>query len=185
MVINEIEFALKNEERAVIRSPGDADIQGMLDFLCLTSGETEYLLRYPEECGKYTPEGEKDLIDRINASDNEAMIVCVANGRVVACCQITCYNRIKTRHRAGIAIAVIKKYWGQGIGTRLMQELIRIATDNINITQVELEYIEGNTRARSLYEKFGFVVTGVRPDAIRLKDGTLLNEYTMVRRIDR
>ena len=51
--------------------------------------------------------------------------------------------------------------------------------------QIELEFIEGNTRARALYEKMGFRVCGVRPDAIRLKDGTLLNEYIMIKKLKR
>lgn len=51
--------------------------------------------------------------------------------------------------------------------------------------QIELEFVEGNVRARQLYEKMGFRITGVRPNAIRLKDGTLLNEYTMIKEIMR
>jgi hypothetical protein len=34
-----------------------------------------------------------------------------------------------------------------------------------------------------LYEKIGFRIMDVKPNAIRLKDGTLLNEYSMVRDI--
>ena len=63
--------------------------------------------------------------------------------------------------------------------------MLRIAQDNEHILQLELEYIEGNSRARALYEKMGFRITGVRPNAIRLKDGTLLNEYSMMREIKR
>jgi len=48
---------------------------------------------------------------------------------------------------------------------------------------VELEYIEGNVRARNLYEKMGFRIVGIHPDAVRLKDGTLRNEYLMMRKI--
>jgi len=50
---------------------------------------------------------------------------------------------------------------------------------------MELEFVEGNTRARALYEKMGFRITGVNPNAIRLRDGTLLNEYCMIREIKR
>ena len=67
----------------------------------------------------------------------------------------------------------------------MMQEMIRIAEANPNILQIELDFIEGNSRARALYEKMGFRITGVRPNAIRLKDGTLLNEYYMIREIGR
>ena len=39
--------------------------------------------------------------------------------------------------------------------------------------------------ARALYEKMGFRITGVKPNAVRLRDGTLLNEYSMIREIKR
>ena len=57
MLIPEIEFTLKDGRRAVLRSPRDEDIPGVLDYLYVSAGETEFILRYPEECGKYTAEG--------------------------------------------------------------------------------------------------------------------------------
>lgn len=54
-----------------------------------------------------------------------------------------------------------------------------------DVIQMELEFVEGNTCARHLYEKMGFRITGVRPNAIRLKNGTLLNEYMMVKELKR
>ena len=185
MLIPEKEFTLRDGRRAVLRSPREEDIPGMLEYLYISAGETEFILRYPEECSKYTAEGEKKLFDRINASDNEAMLVCLVDGKVAGNCQITWSKGMKTRHRAAVAIALLKEYWNQGIGTRMFQELIRIAEENPNILQMELDFVEGNTRARALYEKMGFRITGVRPNAIRLKDGTLLNEYTMIREIRR
>ena len=89
------------------------------------------------------------------------------------------------RHRGHVAITLYKKFWNRGIGTRMFRELIRIAEGNPDILQMELDFVEGNTRARALYEKMGFRITGVRPNAIRLKDGTLLNEYSMIREIRR
>ena len=185
MIVHEIEYKMKDGRKALIRSPQDADIQGVLDYLYVSAGETEFILRYPEECGKYTPEGEKALFDRLNASDNGAMLVCLVDGKIAGNCQSEWSKGIKTRHRASVAIALLKEYWNQGIGTRMLQELIRIAEENPDILQMELDFVEGNTRARTLYEKMGFRITGVKPDAIRLKDGTLLNEYAMVRKMNR
>ncbi len=185
MIIKDIEFKLKDGRSALIRSPKDEDIQGMLDYLRISAGETDFILRYPEECSKYTIDGEKVLFDRINESDNEAMLVCLVEGKVAGNCHIIWSNAIKTRHRASVAIALLSEFWNQGIGTRLFQELIHIAENNSNIIQIELEFVEGNSRARALYEKMGFRITGVRPNAIRLKDGTLLNEYSMIREIKR
>lgn len=185
MIIREFEFTLKDGRKALIRSPKEGDIQGMLDYLYKSAEETDFVLRYPEECSRYTVEGEKELFERINSSETEAMLVCIVEGKVAGNCQITWNNRIKTRHRASVAIALLKEYWNQGIGTRLFQELIKIAENNENILQMELEFIEGNTRARALYEKMGFRITGVGINAVRLKDGTLLNEYHMIREIKR
>ena len=183
MLIKDFEFTLKDGRTATIRSPKDEDIQGVLDYLYISSGETDFILRYPEECTKYTAEEEKQLFDRMNTADNETMLVCIVDGKVAGNCQITWSNGIKTRHRAHVAIALLKEFWNLGIGTRLFQELIRIAEENENILQMELDFVEGNSRARALYEKMGFKITGVKPDAIRLKDGTLLNEYSMVRKM--
>ena len=185
MIIGDIWFTLKDGRTAQLRSPRDEDIPGMLEYLFLSAGETEFILRYPEECGRYTAEGEKELFERVNSSDSEAMLVCIVEGKIAGNCQITWNDRIKTRHRASVAIALLKDYWSQGIGTRLFQELIKIAENNENILQMELEFIEGNSRARALYEKMGFRITGVKPNAVRLRDGTLLNEYSMIREIKR
>ena len=185
MIVPEFEFTLKDGRKALIRSPGEEDIEGMLDYLYVSAGETEFILRYPEECGKYTPEGEKALFDRANAADNEAMLVCLVDGKVAGNCQVMWSRGIKTRHRASVAIALLKEYWNLGIGTRMFEELIRIAEENPEILQIELEFIEGNSRARALYEKMGFRITGIKPDAIRLRDGAFRNEYSMIRKIKR
>lgn len=185
MVVEPFAFTLKDGRQALVRSPREEDVPGMLSYLSRSAGETEFILRYPEECGKYTPDGERELFERMNASDNEAMLVCLVEGVVAGNCQITWSKRLKTRHRASVAIALLREYWGQGIGTRLFEELIRIAEENEHILQLELDFVEGNARARALYEKMGFRIVGVRPDAIRLRDGRLLNEYSMVKKLER
>ena len=183
MTIQKFTFTLKDGRKAVVRSPREEDVPELLSYLSRSSAETEFLLRYPEECGKYTPEKEKQLIENWNASDCDAMLVCLVDGRLAGNCHVSWNNSIKTGHRASVAIALLQAYWGLGIGTRLMEEMIRIARQNERILQVELEFVEGNARARALYEKAGFRIAGVHPDAIRLKDGTLLNEYTMIKKI--
>lgn len=183
MIVEEVKFKLKDGREAVLRSPKEEDVESTLEYLVISAGETDFILRYPEECGKYTPEGEKKLFEQKNASPNEAMIMCVVDGRVVGNCEISFFRGMKTRHRASIGIALISEFWNQGIGTKMFEEMIRLAETREEVTQLELEFVEGNARARHLYEKMGFRIAGVHPNAIRLKDGTLLNNYLMIKEV--
>jgi len=185
MIVEEVKFKLKDGREAMLRSPKEEDVESTLEYLVISAGETDFILRYPEECGKYTPEGEKKLFEQKNASPNEAMMMCVVDGRVVGNCEISFFRGMKTRHRASIGIALISEFWNQGIGTKMFEEMIRLAETREEVTQLELEFVEGNARARHLYEKMGFRIAGVHPNAIRLKDGTLLNNYLMIKEVER
>lgn len=183
MLINDIWFDLKDGRKALLRSPKDEDVSGLLEYLLVSAGETEFILRYPEECGIYTLESEKEWCKQKNSSENDAVLVCLVDGKVAGNCEISFKTNIKTKHRATVAIALLSEYWNQGIGTRMFQELIRLAEAREDVLQMELEFAEGNVRARHLYEKMGFRISSVHPNAIRLKDGTLLNEYMMIREV--
>lgn len=185
MIVGDINFTLKDGRAATLRSPREEDNEGTRAYLIKSSGETEFLLRYPDECKKLSYELEKSIFDDMNSSENAAMLVCEVEGIIVGTCTITRDKWIKTRHRANIAVALLSDYWGQGIGSKMLEALIDIAEKMQYVEQIELEYIEGNSRARALYEKFGFRIVGVRPKAYRLKDGAYLNEYIMIKELQR
>lgn len=181
MMITERTLTLRDGRTAVLRSPREADIPSLLELLRRVTEETDFLMRYPEEAGEYTPEKEKAFIETVNGDAHDAMVLCLVDGRVVGSCSTSTSHRIKLRHRAGIGISVLRDFWGQGIGTALMETVIEAARKNPNLLQIELEFLEGNARARRLYEKMGFRIVGLHPNAIQLKDGTLQHKYLMVR----
>ncbi len=183
VVFQETVFPLKDGRDALLRSPCEEDAEQMLRFIIQASAETEYLMRYPEEFADFTPEREKAFLSEACLSPNTAMLVCTVGGKIAGNCQISFSSGLKERHRASVAIALLREFWGLGIGTRMFEEMLRIAGERGGIRQLELDFIEGNSRARGLYEKMGFRITGVKPDAIRLKDGTFLNVYMMQKRL--
>jgi len=174
------EFTLKDGRTAVLCNPTEEHAQGLLDYLKQISEETEFVLRYPEEVN-YTLEGEKRLIESMKESPYDAFLTVTVDGKVAGNCHLMLQSGLKTRHRGSVAIALTKEYWGLGIGTVLFGELIRIAQENPEVNQLELEVIEGNDRAIALYKKMGFTEYGVRPNAIVLKDGRVLSEIMMLR----
>jgi RimJ/RimL family protein N-acetyltransferase len=173
------EITLKNGKTAILRSPDPNEAIEMMDYLRTVAAETDFILRYPEECIE-TFEQEARFLQNINDSDCGIMIVCEVDNKIAGNCQVTFNRRIKTRHRASVAIAIIREFWNLGIGTAMFNEMIDIAKKH-GVTQLELEFIEGNERAKHLYEKMGFRVVAQRPNAIRLKDGTMLCQFIMVK----
>jgi ribosomal protein S18 acetylase RimI-like enzyme len=95
------------------------------------------------------------------------------------------YSHIKDRHRGTIGIAVTSKYRGMGIGSLLFDEMISIARNRNGVTQLELEVIKENERAKRLYTSKGFVKTGNRPRVLRLPNGKYLDEELMVLYLDK
>ena len=182
MVFKETEFQLKDGRTALLRSPCEDDAVEMLQFIRTASGETDFLMRYPEEWAQTSLEQEIDFIKNDYCNPNGMMISCIVDGKIAGNCQISFRTGMKDRHRASVAIALLREYWNLGIGTKLFEEMFRIAGDR-GVRQIELDFIEGNSRARALYEKMGFRITGVKPDAIRWKDGTFANEYMMLKRL--
>ena len=129
---------------------------------------------------------DKNTINLVASSrDDEAMFICLVDGKVAGNCGIHFNTKLKTRHRAGVAIALCKEFWNLGIGTRMFEEMEKLALTKPYVQILELDFVEGNTRARALYEKMGYKITGRRPAAICLKDGTLLDEYMMQKKIKR
>lgn len=180
MVFEGKNITLKDGRTALLCSPKETEAAEILAFITRASGETEFLLRYPEEFADFTPEREAAFLRDLNASPDQVMICCLVDGRVAGNCQLTFKTGMKERHRATVAIGILEEFWNRGIGTALFREMIELARSR-GVRQLELDFLEGNSRARALYEKMGFRITGVKPDAIRLRDGRLLNEYMMMK----
>ncbi|MBQ4364370.1 MAG: GNAT family N-acetyltransferase [Oscillospiraceae bacterium] len=181
MIFGEKQITLKDGRHAVLRSPCEDDAEMMLDFIKKASGETDFLMKFPEEYDNFTLEQEKGFINSAYNSPDQIMIACFVDGSFAGNCSILFRNGMKDRHRASVAIAILKEYWELGIGTAMFEEMFSAASERGGIRQIELDFIEGNKRARALYEKMGFRITGAKPDAIRMKDGTFVNEYMMVK----
>ena len=181
MLFQEKQIELKDGRTAVFRSPRPEDAKALLHYMKLTTGETPYLLRTPEEC-TMTVQQEQDYIASSVLQEYDVMILCFVGGALAGNCRIVRHNKAKNRHRADVMIALCKEFWNLGIGTAMFREMIALARQ-WGLEQLELEVIEGNTRAIALYEKMGFETVAVTPNAIHLSDGTVLSEALMIKQL--
>ncbi len=175
------EIKLKNGATAIFRSPVVEDAGALLEYLKITAAETPFLLREPEECSMSLQQ-ERDYIENVNQSPDALTILCQVDGRIAGNCNLKRHNKMRTCHRADVAIALVKAFWSLGIGTAMFEEMIAQAKA-WGVEQLELEVVEGNHRAMALYEKMGFHIFAERPNSIKLKNGTVLKEFCMMKQL--
>ena len=86
----------------------------------------------------------------------------------------------KVRHKGHVwGTYVASERQGEGVGRRLMQELLARAARIDGLEQVHLDVVTGNEAARGLYASLGFETYGVEPNAL-IVDGERLDEAHMV-----
>lgn len=178
MLFTPKQITLKNGKTAIFRSPELSDAAKMVAYLKDTAAETPFLNNYPEEIAA-TEEKEIEYLRANREDPHMAMIVCEVDGAIAGTCHLSRKAKIKNRHRGRIGIALLKPYWGMGIGTALFRELIALGRE-WELEQLELEVFEGNERGIALYEKMGFHIAASVPNAIKLKDGTRWAEHIMI-----
>ena len=171
------EIVLKNGERALLRQVQPMDAEKMLEFLRETSRESDFLLRYPEENIMGISE-EVQFLEGICQSDNKIMLACVIDGSVAGNISLRGNDFRKLRHRGELALAVRKAYWHLGIGRAMLTEAVELAR-NLGLQYLELDYIDGNARAKGLYESLGFQEISRIPQAYCQPDGTMADAVMM------
>ena len=153
---------LKNGKEALLRNGEFADGEAVFVNFNETHAETDYLLSYPDE-NSFDAQQEAEFLKEKTESPNEIEIVAVVDDVVAGTAGIEAVGaKYKLKHRAELGIAILKEYWGLGIGKALMEACIECAKD-AGYTQLELNVVAENERAVSLYKKMGFVEYGRNP----------------------
>ena len=115
-----------------------------------------------------------------NLDANSHLLVAQAHGKVVGVVGLSIMKNPRLRHSASLGISVRKEYQGQGIGKKLMENILDLADNWLMLIRVELGVFEGNERAMKLYESLGFEVEGKRKYAA-IRNGEYVDEYLMAR----
>ena len=180
MIYQEKTFSLQDGRKVVLRSAEERDAEALIAYLQATAAESRFLLREPEE-QTLTVEDEVQFIRRKNEAERDLMLLAFVEGRYAGNCAINSHgDKLRVLHRCDIGIALYQEFCGQGLGTLMLTELLKIAKE-CGYQQAELEVIAGNAPAMGLYKKLGFEVYGTRPRDLRYKDGTYADAHLMVK----
>lgn len=154
------EVSLKNGSKLVLRRPTEEDAAAMIEYLNIVGGESDNLLFGAGEF-RLNEEQEREYIKRVNSSPNTLMVIGLIDNKIISVSQIDSPMRKRIAHNTDLSISVKKEYWGMGIGSQVMGTLIDYAEKNEVIKNISLGVKGSNTKAKTLYEKFGFKVVGV------------------------
>lgn len=163
-------ITLKEGTHCVIRSTDPADAAALIDSMKRHAGESNNLLRYPDEIDT-TIEGEREYIISMQENSRAVSLVAEIDGAIVGnagLSPVMSFSRV--RHRATLGLAVDADCWGRGIGSALLAACIK-AAHTMKYEQIELDVLTDNSAAIALYEKFGFTSYGVLEHAFRMRGG--------------
>ncbi|MGN1164285.1 MAG: GNAT family N-acetyltransferase [Candidatus Ornithospirochaeta sp.] len=173
-------FGLKDGRTLIVRNGRKEDAESVLSCFISTHGETDFLLTYPEEC-HFTVEDEGKYLESQRTAERSIELLAMVDGSVVGTAGIGPKGRgMKVSHRSDFGISISRDYWGLGIGRILTNAAIECA-EKASYRQVELEVVEENTRARSLYSSMGFHECGKIPAGFITKEGKVQDLVMMVK----
>lgn len=117
----------------------------------LTFGEGEFLITFQQE---------EEFIEMVSKQKNSLFIIAEDKGKIIGNLSFIGGKRPRTMHTGEFGISVLKEYWGNGVGTELINYLIQWSKETEIIRKINLRVRTDNSAAIHLYEKMGFVNEG-------------------------
>lgn len=122
-----------------------------------------------------------DLLKEVKRGNSIASIAEV-DGRVIGLCEIRPFlNRVEHKHIGTLGIAIIEGYRGKGVGSALIEDVLKRARKRYSI--VVLTVFGNNSHAQNLYKKFGFKEYGRLPKGI-IRNKMKIDDVFMYRELD-
>lgn len=168
---------LKNNMHLLIRQAEKTDAKELIAFLNTVGGESDNLL-FGANGFDMTLEQEEKYLEDMRNSPTSALLVGEVKGKIVCVGNVSTMTRERIAHHASIGLSVLRDFWGLGIGTHLMNEIIRFAKETKKIEILHLGVRADNVNAINIYKKLGFRQIGVFPKYFKI-DGQYHDEVLM------
>lgn len=160
---------LKDGRILEIRKVALDDAQDLMALVEAVSGESDYLTFGPGEFS-LTLAQEEEYLKGLASSENQAYLVGLVNGVIVASLTFAGGKRPRTRHSGEFGITVRREYWGLGVGGAMLDALIDWARTTGFIEKISLRVRTDNARAIGLYKAKGFELEGTLRSEFKIGD---------------
>ena len=96
---------------------------------------------------------------------NKLYLVVEVNKTIVGHLDLSSDHKKRMQHNGEFGIGILKAFWGEGLGSILMTEMLEFAINNKVLRKINLMVSVKNENAIRLYKKFGFEEEGrIRED---------------------
>lgn len=104
------------------------------------------------------------------------------NDKVVGYLSIEAYKNNRRCHVATVGIGILESHYSRGIANQLAIESMKHAKTN-DLRRIEAHIARSNYKSIALAKKFGFVIEGIKKNAIKINDA-YEDEYLMVLEVE-
>ena len=136
------------------------DAEALIEYTKKVGKETDFL-SFGEEGLELTIQQEELYIQSVLESDNQMILLAKLGQEIIAVASIGGNSK-------EIGISILKEYWGQGLGSALMEELLSWAKDYSPLEKIKLAVVQENVAAIALYKKFGFEVVAIEEKEMKV-----------------
>lgn len=164
-------------EKSIVRKANESDTSQILAVM-KDAEQSGFMLFAPDE-RNMAPAALSKLINSINQTPTSGFFIVEHQDEILGYLLLKAETLSRTSHRAQIAVGVLSKSRGKGVGTALFAHMIQWAKQ-VQLHRLELTVIEHNEQAVHLYKKMGFEVEGVKSNSL-LIDGQYVNELYMAK----
>ncbi len=144
----------------VIREAEVSDAGALVVYFKQVAAESHFLSFDETEFTK-TQEEQAALLQDFKDKENQIYLVaCLGSGEIIGQLSVWSTHKKRSRHAGEFGIVVKKKYWGRGVGSKLLQAMLEWARSHPIISRLSLTVQEDNEVAIRQYKRLGFEEEG-------------------------
>lgn len=170
-------------QEIIFEEAQEADAPAFIKFMNQIARETDFLVMDDDEFA-YSTKETQEILRRSGEKIDQLCLLAKVDATVIGVVNVKTASAYPISHIGDIFIAVLKDYWGHGIGRILMEEVIAWAQEVGVLKRLELTVQIRNERAVRLYQSCGFEIEGIQKRGARTNEGEWLDLYYMGKLID-
>ena len=153
-------FQLREGHEVAIKEATQNDAQQIIEFYNIVGGETDFLSFGGNEFKREVEEYEAYL-ESTRLEENSIILLATLNDEIISIATINSSQKSRIKHVGTLGIVISQRFIGQGLGRKMMEQLIQWAASNGITRKISLITREDNAVAIELYEKLGFEKEGL------------------------